>query len=70
MAESLNRGRGIATRPGRSFTRPAENISVPSAREVLAHYFTGQCSVFRKVFCETQETASETHAIPEAWLET
>jgi hypothetical protein len=59
---------GIALRPGRSFTRPAENISVPLAREVLAHYFTGQCSVFSGVSCETHETAGETHAIPKAGL--
>jgi hypothetical protein len=30
----LNRETGSATRPGRSFTRPAENISIPLAREV------------------------------------
>jgi hypothetical protein len=48
----LRRGRGetgAATRPGRSFTRPAENISIPLAREALAHYFTGQYSLAREV---------------------
>jgi hypothetical protein len=30
--------------------------------------FSVQCSVFRGVSCETHETASETHAIPEAGL--